>query len=139
MKRTLLVLMMVLLAAMLFVSCSDNANELQYPDVAFSDLKGTWATSFGDEYVSLYFYVSTGDSTSADMAKLTEKKSGAQDNTSDMDVSIDGATITFTAKDTTEYKYKARIDGKKLILTQVGDKSFLKLYSDKTLTMSKAG
>ena len=139
MKRTLLVLMMALLAAMLFVSCSNNADELQYPDVAFTDLKGTWMTSFGNEYVSLYFYVSTGDSTSADMARLTEVKSGASDKESEMEVSINGATITFTATDATEYKYKARIDGKKLILTQVGDKSFLKLYSDKTLTMSKAG
>ena len=144
MKKTLIVLMMVLLASLFFVACDSNPNtgsdsgsgdgdgDSGYADAYAIDLVSStpWSTGDSSDSISLTFNQDISNpvtGTYSYTATLTEVKDG-NTTTKSMNFSVANSVITFTSSGN-EYKYTAKIktvsNGMKLKLTQYGDKSFL--------------
>ncbi len=150
MKKTLIVLMMVLLASLFFVSCDSNPNaensgsgdgDSGYADINISDLLvGTWQYGNSTDYIKLKFNDASDLMTGTALykAELTEAKDGDTGTQSDITVSVSGHVITFTFSGL-EYKYKAKLENnnQKLTLTQDGEKSFLRFHNDTKFTLTR--
>ena len=131
MKKTLIVLMMVMLSVMLFVSCSPEAEAV----IKYDDLIGYWQQGSGSDYVRIRF--------KKDYTFTLEENSDSNPTVT-MTASLKDNVLTLTATDPSGegstasiYTYKLSFDGDKLVLTQTSEESMCSKHTDKTFTMEK--
>ena len=133
MKKTVLVLLMVLLSVMLVVSCKDSPKA----EIKWDDLLSWWEQSYNNGYVRIKF---KDDNT----VILDERKDGNDSTGVTMSATLKDNVLTLTSTDpeggatSATYTYKLSFDGDKLVLTQTSEESMYSKYSDqKTFTMEK--
>ena len=122
------------MALTLIVGCKKEPEVKDEPSV---DVVGTWiyGTRDGDddaEYISFTF---NADKT----ASLREcKNRNTNDFSYEISYAVKGSTITISASKGREWKYTAELKDEKLVLTQVGDATWLEEFSDlKEITLDR--
>ena len=121
------------MALTLIVGCKKEPEVKDEPSV---DVVGTWiyGTRDGDdaEYISFTF---NADKT----ASLQEcKNRNTNDFSYEISYAVKGSTITISASKGREWKYTAELKDEKLVLTQVGDATWLEEFSDlKEITLDR--
>ena len=133
MKKSLVILLAALMALTLIVGCK---KEPEVKNLDYGEFVGTWI--YGDkltgtdlDYISFIF--------NEDNTVLLSEGKGNSDSSlsSAADVTVKGSTITITYGDD-EWKYNAEFKEDNLILTPVGESTWMKLHKDlKEITLEK--
>ena len=131
MKKTVLVLLMVLLSVMLVVSCKDSP-KAEEKKIEYEDLVGTWKQGNDNDYIKIQF---TSES-KATMNDKTAQYTSTYDKVN-MTVTLKDNVLTFTDSVSNTFTYKVSFDGDKLVLTQEGESSMGNYHADKKYTMEK--
>ena len=131
MKKTVLVLLMVLLSVMLVVSCKDSP-KAEEKKIEYEDLVGTWRQGNDNDYIKIQF---TSES-KATMNDKTAQYTSTYDKVN-MTVTLKDNVLTFTDSVSNTFTYKVSFDGDKLVLTQEGESSMGNYHADKKYTMEK--
>ena len=112
MKKTILVLLMVLLSVMLVVSCKKEPEEAE---IKYDDLIGYWQQGEGDDYIRIKF---DKDGTVIRYEK-TSKFSVPFSLTMASTLKDNVITLTYTDGDKSEvYSYKLSYEDEQLVLVQ---------------------
>ena len=124
-KKSLVVLLVALMALTLVVGCK---KEPEVKNLDYSEFVGTWIygdNSKGED--SDYVMFGFKDDKSVTLKEYKDKES--KDSSFGTKLSISGSTITITSGDD-EWKYNAEFKEDNLILTPVGDSTWMESHKD---------
>ncbi len=138
MKKTIVLMLVALVALTAFVSCENKSSE---PTISYSDVLGTWKETFDDgTYIQIKFL--EGDDGAKSLSTDESQKLGSPVYVN-ATVTTEGSVFTFTgtnyASDYRVCTYNASFDANKnLVLEQTGDKTISIYHSGlKKFTLSK--
>jgi hypothetical protein len=124
MKKTILVLLMVLLSVMLVVSCKKEPEEAE---IKYDDLIGYWQQGEGDDYIRIKF---NKDGT----VRLDEKSASYSVSYSiTMTSTLKDNVITLIHTDgdkSVEYRYKLSFEDEQLVLVQKSETSMCFMHPE---------
>ncbi len=125
MKKTILVLLMVLLSVMLVVSCKKEPEK--EAEIKYDDLIGYWQQGEGSDYIRIKF---NEDET----VRLDEKSASYTVSCSiTMTSTLKDNVITLIHTDgdkSVEYRYKLSFEGEHLILVQESETSMCFMHTE---------
>ena len=138
MKKSLVILLVALVAVSLFVGCKNEPEEEKEVEIKYEDLLGTWRDGDSSDFVELKFTKVERQDGTLYGASLNEK-SVITSYSSEMTFTLKDNVITFTSiyNSSNVYNYKVSFNGQKLVIKQIGDGTIWNNHTTETeFTMS---